>query len=225
MSKSLYCFSVAWGITSVSHPLRGINGESVSMSWHPVVFFFVTVWENTVEWSVFCDAMAPTWYLVTDQTLTFTIFSAWSTHLETRIISSIIFYLYMVWQKCAVLHPLGPRIWDFNCNHTMSNTFRKKNICRKQTSVSLTLIYWGRVTHICVNKLIIIGSIQIMACHLVGAKPLSEPIVAGLLSIENLEAKLREILIVIRTFSFKKMQLKISSWKWRPFCLGLNKFT
>ena len=31
-----------------------------------------------------------------------------------------------------------------------------------------------------------------------------------------------EILIGIKTFSFKKMPLKMSSAKWRPFCLGLN---
>ena len=31
-----------------------------------------------------------------------------------------------------------------------------------------------------------------------------------------------EISIAIETFSFKKMHLKISSAKWRPFCLGFN---
>ena len=31
-----------------------------------------------------------------------------------------------------------------------------------------------------------------------------------------------EILIEILTFSFKKMRLKVSSAKRRPFCLGLN---
>ena len=31
-----------------------------------------------------------------------------------------------------------------------------------------------------------------------------------------------EILIEIHLFSFKKMHLKMSSGKWRPFCLGLN---
>ena len=31
-----------------------------------------------------------------------------------------------------------------------------------------------------------------------------------------------EIVIGIQTFSFKKMHLKMSSAKWRPFCLGLN---
>ena len=35
------------------------------------------------------------------------------------------------------------------------------------------LAHWSRVPHICVSKLSIIGSI--MACSLVGAKPLSEP--------------------------------------------------
>ena len=35
------------------------------------------------------------------------------------------------------------------------------------------LTHWGRVTHICVSKIVIIGSD--MACRLVGAKPLSEP--------------------------------------------------
>ena len=31
-----------------------------------------------------------------------------------------------------------------------------------------------------------------------------------------------EILISIQTFSFKKMHLKMSYAKWRPFCLCLN---
>ena len=31
-----------------------------------------------------------------------------------------------------------------------------------------------------------------------------------------------EILIEILAFSFKKMRLKVSSAKWRPFCLGLD---
>ena len=39
--------------------------------------------------------------------------------------------------------------------------------------VSKRLTHWGRVTHICVSRLTIIDSI--MVCRLVGAKPLSEP--------------------------------------------------
>ena len=56
-----------------------------------------------------------------------------------------------------------------------------------------------------------------MACRLVGAKPLPEP--------TNLGTNLSEMLIEIHTFSFKKMHLKMSSGKWRPFCIGLNVLT
>ena len=56
-----------------------------------------------------------------------------------------------------------------------------------------------------------------MVCHLVGAKPLSEPML-----IEPLGTNFSEILIKILTFSFKKMHLKMSSAKWRLIGLGLD---
>ena len=45
---------------------------------------------------------------------------------------------------------------------------------------------------------------------------------ARILLIGLLGTNLREISIAIHMFSFKKMHLKISSAKWRPFCLGLS---
>ena len=45
---------------------------------------------------------------------------------------------------------------------------------------------------------------------------------AGILLIRILETNLSEISSAIHTFSYKKMHLKMSSGKWRPFCLGLN---
>ena len=45
---------------------------------------------------------------------------------------------------------------------------------------------------------------------------------AGILLIGPLGTNLSEILIEVHTFSSKKMHLKMSSGKWRPFCLGLN---
>ena len=45
---------------------------------------------------------------------------------------------------------------------------------------------------------------------------------AGILLIRTLGTNFSEILSKIATFSFKKMHLKMSSAKWRPFCLGLN---
>ena len=81
------------------------------------------------------------------------------------------------------------------------------------------LTHWGRVTHICVSKLTIIGSDN-------GLSPGRRHAIiwtnAGIMLIRPLGTNFSEILIEIITFSFKKMRLKVSSAKWRPFCLGLN---
>ena len=81
------------------------------------------------------------------------------------------------------------------------------------------LTYWGRAMHICVGKLTIIGSDN-------GLSPdWRQAIIwtnAGLLLIGPLGTNFNEILIEILTFSFKKIRLKVSSAKRRPFCLGLN---
>ena len=81
------------------------------------------------------------------------------------------------------------------------------------------LTHWGRVTHICVSKLTIIGSDN-------GLSPDRRQAIiwtnAGLLLIGPLGTNFSEILIKILTYSFKKMRLKVSSAKRRPFCLGLN---
>ena len=45
---------------------------------------------------------------------------------------------------------------------------------------------------------------------------------AGILLIGHLGTHFSEILFEIYMFSFKKVHLKTSSAKWRPFCLGLN---
>ena len=83
------------------------------------------------------------------------------------------------------------------------------------------LTHWGRVTHICVSKLTIIGSDN-------GLSPDRRQAIvwtnAGILLIEPLGINFSEILIEIHIFSFTKMGLKMSSGKWRPSCLGLNVF-
>ena len=81
------------------------------------------------------------------------------------------------------------------------------------------LTHWGRETQICVSKLTIIGSDNGLAP---GRR---QPIIwtnARILFIGPLGTNFSEIIIKILTFSFKKMHLKMSSAKWRPFCLGLN---
>ena len=63
--------------------------------------------------------------------------------------------------------------------------------------------------------------VRIMACRLLGAKPLSEPML-GLLLIRLLGALFNKILIKVDKSSFMKMNLKILSAKWQPFCLGFT---
>ena len=49
--------------------------------------------------------------------------------------------------------------------------------------------------------------------------------IAGVLLTRTLETNFSEIISEMHTFSFKKIHLKMSSAKWRPFCLGLNVLT
>ena len=81
------------------------------------------------------------------------------------------------------------------------------------------LIHWGRVTHICVGYLTIIGSDNGLSP---GRRKAIIWINAGILLIWPLGTNFSEILIAIKAFSFNKMHLKVSSAKRRPFCLGLN---
>ena len=82
-----------------------------------------------------------------------------------------------------------------------------------------SLTHWGRVTHICVGNLTIIGSDN-------GLSPGRRQAITwtnvGILLIGPLGTNFSEMLIEIHKFSFKKIHLKMSSGKWRPFCLGLN---
>ena len=84
------------------------------------------------------------------------------------------------------------------------------------------LTHWGRATHICVSKLTIIGSNN-------GLAPVRRQAIiltsAYILLIGPLGINFSEILIEIHAFSFRKIHLKMSSGKWRPFCLGLNVLT
>ena len=82
----------------------------------------------------------------------------------------------------------------------------------------LRLTHWGRVTHICVGNLTIIGPDN-------GLSPGRRQAItwtnAGKLLNGPLGTNFSEILIEIPTFSSKKMRLKVSSAIWRPSCLGL----
>ena len=117
------------------------------------------------------------------------------------------------WRHCSGvaqtwLHDLVPGYWPHQCQVT-----------RHIRYVCFTLTHCGRVTHICVSDPTIIGSDN-------GLSPGRRQAIiwfnAGSLLIGRLGKNFSEILIEILIFSFKKMRLKVSSAKWRPFGLGLN---
>ena len=83
------------------------------------------------------------------------------------------------------------------------------------------LTHRGRVTYICVGNLTIIGPDNGLSP---GRRQAIISTNAGILLIGPCGTNFSEILIGIHTFSFKKIHLKMSSTKFRPFCLGLNVF-
>ena len=99
----------------------------------------------------------------------------------------------------------------YTCQFQNKSTYFDKMNC--------TLTHWGRVMHICVGNLIIIGSDN-------GLSPGRRQTITwtnvGILLIAPLRTNFSEMLIEIHTFSFKKIHLKMSSGKWRPFCHVIN---
>ena len=83
----------------------------------------------------------------------------------------------------------------------------------------LVLNHWGRVTHICVVKLTIIGSdndLWLGRCQAIIWTN------AGILLIGPDGTDYSEILIEIQTFSFKKMRVNMSSVTLCPLRFALN---
>ena len=74
------------------------------------------------------------------------------------------------------------------------------------------------MTHTCVGNLTIFGSNDGLSP---GWRQAIISTNAGILLTGPLGTHVSENLIEILTSSFKKMRLKVSSAKWRPFCLGL----
>ena len=106
-----------------------------------------------------------------------------------------------------------------NCAYKYGFIYLLKYLGISSMPLVLTISHWGRVTHICVGKLAIIGSDN-------GLSPERHQAIiwtnAGILLIGPLGTNLSEILIEIQTFSLKKIRLKMSSAKCCSFRLGLN---
>ena len=95
---------------------------------------------------------------------------------------------------------------------------RKSVLVKWNEALGLRAFLWQTcLTHICVNKLTIIGS-----DHGLSHGRRQAIIWTRILLIRTLETNFSEILSEIHSFSFKKMYLKMSSAKWRLFRLCLN---
>ena len=146
----------------------------------------------------------------------------------------------------------------FTFNSMLSFFFYYVNLPKGQLLVNFcvsSLIDWGRVTHICVGDLTIIGSVN---CSSLGWRHAIIRTDAGILLIGPSETDFNEILIKNHTFSSRKFIWKCpliarfmgpiwgptgadrtkvgpryapwtllsgSSGRWRPFCLGLHVLT
>ena len=77
------------------------------------------------------------------------------------------------------------------------------------------ITHWGRVAPVCNSKLTIIGSDNDLSPGIIWTN-------VGIVLIAPSETYFSEILSEIYTFSFKKVHLKMSSGKCRPFYLGLS---
>ena len=111
---------------------------------------------------------------------------------------------------------------SYNVANCLQNPNNRHFIGRswgQDMGVSDVLTHWGRVTHICVGKLTIIGSDN-------GLSPGRRQAIFRtndeILLIRPRGTNFSEISIGNQTFSFRKMRFKMSSAKWRTFSLGLN---
>ena len=81
------------------------------------------------------------------------------------------------------------------------------------------LTHWGWVMHTCVSDLTSIGSDNGLSADQCQAIIWTN---TGILLNGPLETNFSGILIEIHTILSKKRHFKMTSGKWRPFCLGLN---
>ena len=86
------------------------------------------------------------------------------------------------------------------------------------TTTILALNHWGRMTHICVGNLIIIGSDNGLSP---GRRQAIIWTIAGILLIRSLRIKFSEVLNKIHAFSFTKMHLNCRMRKGSHFVLAL----
>ena len=124
-------------------------------------------------------------------------------------------------RRTPIIYTMSVSSHDVNMKNVQICFLFPQNYSAHQ-GLAMLLTHWGRVTHLCVSKLASIASDN-------GLSPGRRRAIIwnndGILLIGPLGINFSEILIEIHTFSLKKIRLKMSSAKFRPFCLGLNVLT
>ena len=102
----------------------------------------------------------------------------------------------------------------------LSQSYKLKEFAKTSNflilKITLVTPHWGRVTHICISKLTLV---QIMACRLAGAKPLSEPMLEYCYS--NLRNTLQWNCKRIQENAFENVVCEMASILSRPQCVKL----
>ena len=119
----------------------------------------------------------------------------------------------------------GIHRWPANSPHKTASNTEKVSIWWRHHVLSwrlIGIIVGGWATYICVSKLAFIGSDN-------GLSPGRHQAIiwtnVGISLIRPLGTNFSEIYIEICIFSFKKVHLKMSAAKYRPYCPGLNVLT
>ena len=107
-------------------------------------------------------------------------------------------------------------VWEMNKTGILKLVLRnfsdnRRVVCQGSGLYPIdSLTHWGRTKHICVGKLTVIGSDKSLSPERRQAIIWTND---GILSIGPLGTNFSETLIGIQTFSFKKMEFKMSSAK------------
>ena len=140
-------------------------------------------------------------------------------------------YIYKI-QKYKIIFCSAKCIWK--CCLQYVGHFVKVSVCKIRSMIFdhiliwillfmlyllSVLTHWGRMMHICVSTLTIIGSDNRLSP---GRRQTIIWTNAGILLIRPAGTNFSKILMEIYTFSFNKVPSKMSSGKCRSFCLGLN---
>ena len=148
-------------------------------------------------------------------------------NIQLRIILTFI-YLFSIWKCCSqdqwvikwsLMIAIIPSWNSHVCGLQVDSSFPRFPLTYWHI---FNATHWSWVMHICISMITIIGSDNGLS---LGQR--QQAIIwtnAGILLIGPLGTNFGEILIEIHSFSFNKMH-KMSTGKWRTFCLGLSVLT